>query len=93
MNLSNLLDSVSWDPLVGVTVLLGGSSSLSFVCSDTESVTLVSDSLVGKVLGLSHDFHIIEILVLSATLEKLDELVVVSLHVVEFNVDRTFALT
>ena len=87
MNLSDLLDGVSWNPLVGVTVLLGGSSGLGLVSGDAESVTLVSDSLVGKVLGFSHDFHVIEILILSTTFEKLDKLVVVSFHVVEFNVD------
>jgi hypothetical protein len=93
LDFSNLLDGISWNPLVCISIFSSSSSSLSFVGGNAKSIAFVSNTLVSKVFGLSHNLNVIKILVLTTAFQQLDQLIIVSFHIVELNVNRAFSLS
>ena len=57
LELLDLLDSLSWDPLVSISILLGGKSGSSLVWLDAEGAADVPDALLAQVLGFLHDLN------------------------------------
>ena len=65
LELLDLLHSLGWNPLVGISIFLGSSSSGCFVWLDVKGLANVGDALIGQVLSSPHDFGIFEVLVLT----------------------------
>ena len=62
------------------------------VSLNAERVADRVDALVAQVFGLSEYIRVRNVLVLSRLLEQLNQLLVVGLHVVEFNMDGALSL-
>jgi len=83
----NFLDRFCWNPLVGVRHILVFGFSFADFGFNPESVTDVSNALLGQVFSCPHDLNILEVLVIGGLFQKHDQLFVVCLHVVELNMD------
>lgn len=59
----DFLDSFGWDPLVRISHVLVLGFSLTDFGFNAESVTDVSDALLGQVLSLPHDLDVLEVLI------------------------------
>jgi hypothetical protein len=55
LNFLNFLDSISWNPFVGITIFSSGSSSSSFVWLNVKCFANIGDTLIRKVLSSSHN--------------------------------------
>jgi len=93
LKLSNFLNSLGRNPLIGIMILLLLSCGCSFVSYNAKCITDLLNTLVAEVFCFSHDIGISNILVLCSFLEELDQFLVVSFQVVKLNMNGSFSLS
>ena len=64
LELFDFLDRLCWDPFVGISHILVFGFSLANFGLDSEGVANVANALLRQVFGFSHDFYILEVLVI-----------------------------
>ena len=91
LDLLDLLDSCSWNPLIGISILL--LLGFSLVSLNSKLITNRSSTTSStQELGLSHDLDVVKILILASLLEQVDQLLIISLHIVELNMNTSLSL-
>ena len=63
LELFDFLDRLCWDPFVGISHILVFGLSFAYFGLDSEGVANIPDALLRQVFGFSHDFHVLEVLV------------------------------
>ena len=90
LDLLDLLDSGSRDPLVGISCR---SSGLGLVSLDTEAIANSADALFAEIPSFLEDLVVITLLVVAGLSEELNKFFVISFHVVELDMDGSFSLS
>ena len=86
----DFLYSLSWNPLISITIFLCESPGSSLISLNTKSGADVAYWLLTQVLCFFYYFGVGEVLVLSSLLQKLNEFFIIGFHVVELYMNGAF---